>query len=269
MRWPARFVLALAALFLGFGVARAVESDTTLNAQLPVQDGNVRFVGVASPGALVTFVRNSAVIGTQVADANSAFDKSLPGQPPGLATYTVYATDTANRQTDPMNFDVTVPSYFTVTVNDIVLPATFRLAFSPIKRPAMQSSFGSAANASTVTTFYSGTRYSDSFARQATAAADGSWSATAGRTLHLGDYTVNSMVQTTSNQQSPLSSNQTFQVLLSADLNNDGQINLADFSSLMFSYNVPPAGFTRAADINDDNFVNLADFSVMMFYYGR
>ncbi|HSX48247.1 MAG TPA: hypothetical protein VLF41_01985 [Candidatus Nanoarchaeia archaeon] len=269
MRWSVRIALALVSLGLGCGVALGIESDTTLNAELPVQTGNVRMIGVASPGSLVTFVRGGAVIGTQLADANSFFDKSFSNQPPGLATYSVYATDTSNRQTDVENFDVTVPSVFTATVNDIVLPSTFRVASSPIKRPAVQSTFGSAANGSTVTTFYSGARYSDSFARQALAASDGSWNVTAGQTLHLGDYTVNSVVQTSDNHQSPQSTSQTFQVLLSADLNNDGVINLADFSALMFSYNVPPPGFTRPADINDDNFVNLADFSVMMFYYGR
>ncbi len=47
---------------------------------------------------------------------------------------------------------------------------------------------------------------------------------------------------------------------LTADLNNDGSVGLADFSILLYHWNTG----NPAADINNDGFVGLADFSIMM-----
>lgn len=46
-----------------------------------------------------------------------------------------------------------------------------------------------------------------------------------------------------------------------SDLNNDGKVNLIDFSILLFNWNTS----NSTADINQDGNVNLADFSIMLF----
>ena len=48
------------------------------------------------------------------------------------------------------------------------------------------------------------------------------------------------------------------------DLNNDGYVNLTDFSILLFYWNTSNAN----ADLNDDGIVNLTDFSIMLFHWG-
>ena len=48
------------------------------------------------------------------------------------------------------------------------------------------------------------------------------------------------------------------------DLNNDGFVNLTDFSILLFYWNTSNAN----ADINGDGIVNLTDFSIMLFHWG-
>jgi hypothetical protein len=46
-----------------------------------------------------------------------------------------------------------------------------------------------------------------------------------------------------------------------ADLNNDGKVNIADFSMLLFRW----GGADALADLNRDGKVNIADFSVLLF----
>lgn len=243
---------------------RAVTSETTFGAVLPTQLGGIRIVGEASPNALVTFLREGIVIGTQTADGASLFDKSFPAEEPGTYNYGVYAIDAAGRQTATLTFSATIQPAQTTIVSGLLLPPTLALGRSPIKRPQSQSTLGTARHDSTVTSFYTGSRYGDSFSRTTPTANDGSWGIDAGRTLHLGTYTVNALVQTNGGALSPLSSNLTFQVLLSADLNDDGRVSLFDFSTLMFYYG---SNTDKPADINDDGRASLVDFSTMMFYW--
>ncbi len=48
------------------------------------------------------------------------------------------------------------------------------------------------------------------------------------------------------------------------DLNCDNDINLVDFSILMYYWGTD----SQAADISLDGLVNLTDFSIMMYYWG-
>lgn len=49
------------------------------------------------------------------------------------------------------------------------------------------------------------------------------------------------------------------------DLNNDGWVNLTDFSILLFYWNTS----SPIADLNNDGKVNLTDFSIMLFHWGK
>ena len=49
--------------------------------------------------------------------------------------------------------------------------------------------------------------------------------------------------------------------VISPDLNQDGSVNLVDFSILLFNWNTA----TLFADLNQDGSVNLPDFSIMLF----
>ena len=50
---------------------------------------------------------------------------------------------------------------------------------------------------------------------------------------------------------------------ISADLNKDGRVNLADFSILLFHWNTDHG----IADLNQDGRVSLTDFSIMLFQW--
>jgi hypothetical protein len=259
--------IALLACALIFPVAKlfALTEESSFGAELPVQTGGIRFVGEASPGALVTFLRNGAVIGTQVAGADSSFDNTFTNQGLGTANYSIYALDTLGRVSDTVSNDATILPTYTTTLGGYLLPTTFEVTINPMKRPQTQIVRGRTRQNSTVTVFWSGTKYSDTFSSQATSDAEGDWSATPGSTLHLGSYATSAVVQAPSANQSPQTTPSNFVVNLSADLNNDSRINLTDFSILMFYY--LQTGINKPADINDDTKANLTDLSIMLFYW--
>lgn len=264
--------LAAAALLLviitGWLAVRVLADITTqsdIGAELPVQNGGIRFVGEASPNALVTFLRDGSIIGTQTAGSDSSFDDSFTSEPLGQFTYSIRATDVHNRTSADVNNTVTILPAFTTVLSGYLLPTTFTVTKTPIKRPQTQIITGTTRQASTVTTFWSGTRYSDTFTTQAPSDANGDWTTSPGQTLHLGTYTTSSVVQEPSSNQSPQTPPVDFQVLLSADLNNDNRVNLTDFSILMFFY--LQNNINKPADINDDGKTNLTDLSIMLFYW--
>ncbi len=243
----------------------AVAAESELGAELPIQTGGIRFLGEASPGALVTFERNGAVIGTQAALSDSSFDATFTTEPLGSATYSIKATDLHSRDTAEISSIATILPAFTTTLSGYLLPTTFSVSFNPIKRPRAQVIDGTARHNSVVTTLWSGSKYSDTFTTQATTGANGDWTGSSNQTLHLGTYTTSAVVQAPGGALSPQTPDASFQVVLSADLNNDTKVNLTDFSILMFFY--LQTNINKPADINDDTKTNLTDFSIMLFFW--
>ncbi len=265
--------VALATLALALGAVQplvplavlALTSESTLGAELPIQNGGIQFVGEASPGAQVTFKRNGAVIGTEVALVDSSFDRSFGSEPLGDATYSLYATDLNGRNSATVSYDVTILPIVTTTLSGIFLPTTFQLASNSLKRSQIQTASGTTRQDSTITTFWSGAKYGESFSSQVPSSASGNWSSVPGQTLHLGSYAASAIVQKPGGALSPQTPPASFQVVLSADLNNDNRVNLTDFSILMFFY--LQTNINKPADINDDLKTNLTDFSIMLFFW--
>ena len=222
-------------------------------------NGGVELKGYASPGAMVTFLRNGSVTGTQIADKNSFFDETLDGLMPITYTFSMYAVAPDGRRTLTISFAVGVQTALTTTISGIVLPAVVTVPNS-IKRTETLTESGLAQNGSSVTTF------TDSIAMQTVADDQGEWSTTIDKTLDIGDHTVSALVSNSSGDQSIQTEGQTVTVKLAANLGHTNRVNLTDFSILMYNYGLtnPP---NKAADINDDGKVDLTDFSIMMFYW--
>jgi hypothetical protein len=242
--------------------ARAIESTVSFTLG-GGSTGDIRLVGDAFPGALVTFLKDGAVAGTVVANSASRFDQTFSALTPATYTFSIYAQDSEGRHTLTISFSAAAIASMTVTVSGILLSPILVVPDS-IKRPEAVTESGLAKHNSTVTTF---TR-SDPITKQTTTNSSGQWSVRISDILHLGEHSVSALVNDGQGTQSEQAS-RNFQVKLSADLNIDGSVNLTDFSILMFSYgtNPPP---NLASDINDNgNAPDLVDFSIMMFYWSR
>jgi len=80
-------------------------------------------------------------------------------------------------------------------------------------------------------------------------------------------YTYHVTAQDALGNLSPASTDSTVGTFLEADINQDGHINLLDFSLLASKYGQSGAGLGRS-DINNDGTVNLLDFSLLASTYG-
>ena len=238
-------------------------SGATVTVNVGPLTGDLRITGYASPGAVVFFLESGGVIGSQVANASSFFDKTFT-MDGGLHAISIYASDTASRLTLTITFNVNVIVGVTTIVSGIILPPTIAIAGPTVKRPASLSGQGMAKNYASVQVFISGS--GDSLSVNIPTNEAGQWSTNVNPKLHLGNKSTFSIALDGGGGVSEFSHTRLYEVLLSADLNVDNLINLTDFSVLMYNYgsSSPP---NVVADINDNGPVDLVDFSVMMFYW--
>lgn len=262
-RWGG-FWLGLVALLIWPSTSLAqVSTSVNLTINIPFPTGDIRFIGDAFPGALVTILKNGSVAATTTANGGSVFDSTVAGLNPGVYAFGLFAQDNAGHKTLTLSFDISVITGMTVTVSGILLSPIVVVPDS-VRRSEPLTESGLAKSGSTVTTF----THSDPITKQTTTDANGNWLIKITNVLHVGNHSVSALVQDGLGNQSATTVDQNFTVKLSPDLNWDNVTNLTDFSILMFSYlaNPPP---NLAADINDDGKADLVDFSVMMFYWSR
>lgn len=237
-----------------------VSTSINLSVTIPPDSGNIVFNGNAFPEASVTFLNNNAVAGTTVADPTSAFTKTLTALTPGVHTFGIYGTDSQNRTTLMLSFDLNIVSGGTITVSGILLPPILSVPTStPRSQPFEES--GLAKSSSTVTTF---TDNHGQISQQTQTDTTGQWRIAISQVLHLGVRAVTALVNDGLGNQSVVTNPQNITVLISANLNNDSKTDITDFSILMYNYGSHDPT-NKAADINDDGPVDLVDFSVMMF----
>lgn len=236
-------------------------SNQTTTLQVDTLAGDVRFIGKASPGALVYFMEFGSVVGTQLAGTDSSFDKTIYNVNEGIHTFSIYALATNSKTTLTISFNINIIGNSTIIVSGLILPSMITLDTDKIRRPARLNGTGMGIGNSTVQIFITGSRDNQSF--NVSTDISGTWTANFNPKLHLGSKNTYSMVLDGQGGQSPLSQTKTYDVLISADLNNDSRTNITDFSILMFSYSkkvIPNV----VSDINDNNIVDLVDFSIMM-----
>ena len=237
-----------------------ITSSVTISINIPAHTGSLELSGRASPGAVVSFMQNGAVIGTTLADATSAFDKLFTGMQPNTQTFDIFASDNAGLVTNTSSFSATVISDSTVTLTGFLLPPTIGSLQSSLKRPSFQKFSGSSVPNASITILLDGNALTPNII----ADASGAWSIVFPKVLHLGSHTAGALVQDPQGNQSQVGATTQFTVVSSADLNMDNAVELTDFSILLYNYGQtnPP---NPAADINDDGIVDLVDFSIMLY----
>lgn len=262
------FSLIIFSIFLSYSYslrsAFAGTNSITTSANVSSQTGNLRIIGYASPGALVYFLESGVVIGTQIANSTSSFDKTLSGLEEGIHIISIYAADTGSRNTLTISFGVNIVANSTTIASGVLLPPTISLADTKVKRPASLTATGKAKNNASVQLYISGS--GDNKSQNVATNANGDWSVNVNPKLHLGNKSSNTQALDGLGGISEFSSTKNYEVQLSADLNVDNLVNLIDFSILMYNYGTssPP---NVVADINDNGPVDLIDFSVMMYYW--
>ena len=241
-----------------------ISLDISISLNVPFPNGDLDLAGFASPNAFVTVKIDGAVAGTTTAAANSSWGKIISGLTPEDHSVEIYQVDTAGRQSASHSFTIAIASSSTTTVSNIFLPTTIALETTSVPRPASKLALGATKPAAILTLFV----FSHGGDVQAISVpANGGWSGNVNRKiLHLGSHTVYAIVQDSSGLTTPSSKVVPFTVILSADLNQDGRVDPADFAIFLESFERQPVP-NLAADINDEGKADLVDFSVMLFYW--
>lgn len=233
---------------------------------------NVNIRGIAYPGATVTILRDGEIERVVEADSSGAFDYTLTDQTPGITTFGFWALDNADRTSITYSATFQIIENAVTTLSGLLIPPT--IAVVPEKvAPGQSVSFeGSAPPGTTVYALVNALSTPET-----TLASNAGTYAIAYDTTPLAAeqyHTVkaNYKDEDDADLESGYSALTRFYVGVNepaegtggtADLNNDGSVNLTDFSILLFNWN----GTGGVADINQDGSVSLPDFSIMLFYW--
>ena len=237
-------------------------------------------IGRAYPKANVTVFKDGSTVSTPVSDdsGNWQVDTTVVG---GIYTFSAYAIDKENRRSLTTSFTANVPTGQTTTLSDIIIAPTIGSDKSEVKNGNDIKFFGFGYPQSNVNivvnsheTIIDKTQ-SDKF---------GFWVYTLSSTpLELGGHTSKSQVVAPDAVISPFSESLSFRVgdrdvafgkivspatscSKNGDLNNDGKVNIIDFSVLLFFWN-QRSPKNPCTDINKDGIVNIFDFSIMLFWW--
>ncbi len=228
--------------------------------------------GWAYPSSLITVLQNDKKAGDVSAGADGSFMYTAQDLTKGLYTYVVWARDSDGIKSAPQTSTFWMEDNTQTIISNILIPPTIRLQSDYVDLGTNVGLFGQSIPGKKVEVLiYMPSQKKTIGTQDTSSGADGRWTmsvSTAGlekgtyefkaRTLHdkygwslYGD-TVRCGVGENATEESPCAR---------SDLNNDGKVNLVDFSILMYYW-----GTTNAtSDINKDGKVNLVDFSIMMY----
>jgi hypothetical protein len=236
----------------------------------------LRVSGYSAPYTYVVFNNGITVFGTAYTDATGYFSRLFTGLPGGTHSISFYGIDLEERNSSTITVEVELPLYQTTIVSNQLLSPTLEADDRLLNPGDPLYATGSAYPNSTITLFTGSPLRS--YATTTDANGDWSYSITDTGTYAPGDYQLYTMVQTGSSLQSLFSPTIPFTIsavsgsstgtacgdISQGDLNCDADVNLIDFSILMYYWGIN----SPAADINVDGLVDLADFSIMMYFWG-
>lgn len=235
-----------------------------------IGETNLNINGRAYPGATITVLHDGEVERVVEADSSANFSFSLNDQTPGILTLGFWALDKAGRRSVTYAATFQVVQNAVTTLSGILIPPT--LAVNPEKAPhgTTISFTGSAFPSSKVQAYLN----DEDEPEETLASNSGEWAIAYDSTQLTNEsfHTVKANYIDERNPQlkSGFSLINNFYIGtrdvnadVTADLNNDGAVNLTDFSILLFNWNTS----NPQADINKDGIVSLPDFSILLFYW--
>ena len=236
----------------------------------PPPPTKVVFKGRAYPDALLTILKNGKVAATFKAFSSGLFERELTGVAGGTYSFGIFAEDTEGRKSVTLSFTVGILPERTTTISGIFLSPTISLTPTQVEKGDVVNIAGQTFPESQVSIFVS----SKETVKKTRATPKGKWLYklnTASLEERKHEARVKSFFE--DGEQSPFSQTLAFLVLPpgaiiceGADLNFDGEVNIIDFSILLYFWKQQkPAN--RCADINFDGIVDIVDFSIMMYQW--
>lgn len=231
----------------------------------------VNLKGIAYPSSTVTVLKNGAVAVQVPADPQAKFDISITNLTAGSYTFGVYGTDAASKDGPVSNFTVTLTTGTTVTITGIFLGPTIASDKTAYAASETVTLAGTTSPASDVTVFV-GSEEEQQFTTEATGT--GAWvQQVLATTLGAGSHEARSKAVDPDGSVSEYSNTVAFSIasdpnagFIDADINRDRNVDIVDFSVLLFYWQQRNPANARA-DINHDGIVNIVDFSIMLYFW--
>ncbi len=233
----------------------------------------VIFRGRAYPSALITILKDGEVTATFKAFESGVFEKQLTGLAGGTYTFGFWAEDTEGRESVTLTFIIDVLPQRITTISGIFIPPTIELNSLQVRQGEDIVISGQAYPTSQIFLFIS----PDNLVEDTLTDEKGKWTFTLDTSLlPEGEHEIKAQALYKDGQQSPFSQTVNFLVLppelpppppfvcRGADLNFDGNVDLVDFSILLYYWEQREPE-NVCADINQDGIVDLVDFSIMMY----
>jgi len=235
---------------------------------------SVVFSGRAYPKSAVTLLKDAQVAATTIAGADANFRISVSGLSGGNYIFAVYSEDSKGIRSSLLTFPVSVTSGATTNVSGIFVAPTIAVDKSEVKRGDNVAIFGQSVPNSEITIAVNS---EEEFFGKTPADKDGVYlynfdTSPLAMEQHFAKSkaAVGGAISSFGKTVSFLVGNKTVFTQPSkcppkADLNNDGRVNLVDFSIAAYWYKrpSPPA----SVDLNNDGKVDLVDFSIMAYYW--
>jgi cysteine-rich repeat protein len=234
-------------------------------------DTVVNITGRGYPSRTINFILDSETVGTSQANSSGIFEFSTEA-PPGTATLGLWAIDIAGTRSVTLSntFDVTQGAV--TNLNDIILPPSIKLSKANVNSGETITVSGQAVPNATINLYTD--KNTTKPVGTAQSASNGVWSIEYTNKLSNAEHTLRarsiSGTPPLTVQSSFSSTMQLFvgvdgQSSTPSDLNRDGNVNLIDFSILIYWWNTAGGDSDPPADINGNGRVSLEDFSILLF----
>lgn len=265
---------------LGFGGGGTLSCDiacafdTSACVPGPIENSIVVFSGKAYPGRTVTLLKDGQLAATGAADAGGDFQITISGLAAGSYNFSLYCTDRNDNKSKTLAYQITIAESETKYRSGIIIPPTIEADEDEVEAGDSLTIFGQAAPNATVRILITSDA-EDDFYLTDTSNANGNYSYSLDTdSLEDGQYEANAKVTLADGSSSDYGSEADFSIEEAAvslicsarsDLNDDGRINLVDFSILIYwlDRQSPPSDI----DPYEDDDIDLRDFSILMYYW--
>jgi len=236
----------------------------------------VVFSGRAYPKSTVTLLKDAQIAASTIAGPDSNFQITLSNLSAGNYIFSIYGEDKDGIRSSLFTFSVSVTSGVTTNVGGIFIAPTIAVDKSEVKKGDNVAIFGQAASLADVVISVNS---DEEFFGKTVADKNGIYLYNFDTSLvDYGSHTTKSKAAIGNQLISSWSNLINFKVgtknvlapksikkVLKGDVNNEGRVNLIDFSIVAYWYKrpSPPA----KVDLNGDGKVDLIDFSIMAYYW--
>jgi hypothetical protein len=236
----------------------------------------VIFKGTGYPGSKISLLKDSQKVAEVPASPDANFEISLSGVTAGSYVFGVIAEDNNGVKSILHTFNITVTASVTTVVSGIFVPPTITLDLTQVKKGDVLTFFGHSAPEAEVKVFI---HSETELIKTVSSNTQGSWLYKLDTSeLELGDHEAKARasksgdITTYSQTLSFKVANESIKNIptqkeIIGDINDDGKVNLVDFSIAAYWYKRSFIDEAKKADINNDGKVDLVDFSIIAYYW--